>query len=80
MEEAEGGRTAEWKEAEAMTYKEGQKVICAECGEQWEYPVEDYVVVGAVGIASLSDEDCCHCDAEHTVMKNKDGTFDVEPA
>lgn len=62
-----------------MTYKAGQKVVCDECNEEWEYPVEDYVSPG-VGLASLSDESCCHCDTEFTVVKNKDGTFDVERA
>lgn len=62
-----------------MTYKAGQKVVCEECNEEWEDQVDDYVRPG-FGLDSLADESCWHCDVLYTVVKNRDGTFDVEKA
>ena len=63
-----------------MNYKKGEKIICEECGEKTEEPVEDYVVPGTVGPASIADDMCGHCDWEFTVEALRDGTFDVEAA
>ena len=61
-----------------MKYKKGEKIVCENCGEKTEDPVEDYVPPGLIGPSSISDDSCGNCDWEFTVEALPDGTYDVE--
>lgn len=65
-----------------MNYKLTEKIRCPHCDELWEYPASDYVIpynpMFPLGADRRSNEQCCHCDKWAAIIKQSNGTVEVE--
>lgn len=60
-----------------LRYKKGEKIFCPECGELQDDFVEDYVIPGEVGSASITEEECYECSRHFQVEYLGNGEFAV---
>jgi hypothetical protein len=61
-----------------MTKQSNETFNCPHCGEEQEGVIDDYAIAGRVGIESESDTQCGYCDGWFRVVKDPDGTFNVD--
>ena len=64
-----------------MILKKGDKLVCPWCDAEQECPVEDAVIPGKVGIASIGgNERCNDCDKWVSVEYLGNNKYDVTEA
>lgn len=58
-------------------FKEGQKLICPQCGSEQEELVDDYIIPGKTGAASACVDNCSECHASFEVECTGSGDYVV---
>jgi hypothetical protein len=63
-----------------MIVMRGNPFVCPECGEEWDCPIEDFVISGVIGKASEVEEPCSGCGKIFSVQCIAYDKFDVKLA